>query len=223
MRAPRALRRRRTPLMRQRAERLAQIQPTTSPYTLPAIGKQLAAQANRAGGAERFPDPAVPPRIAVDLARLNHDARLLTALALARVKTAPADNAPTGERLRAMPGSGKILARVVGSASHERPRFPRVQACVASGRLVERATEAAGTRDGPAGQKRGQADLTGAFSEAAVLFLRHHPAGQQYRARLTKQHGKGKALTVLAHKLARAVYYMLKRDMAFDLDKFLHE
>jgi hypothetical protein len=38
---------------------------------------------------------------------------------------------------------------------------------------------------------------------------------------LEKTHGKGKALTVLAHKLARAVYYMLKRDVVFDLDIFL--
>jgi hypothetical protein len=38
-----------------------------------------------------------------------------------------------------------------------------------------------------------------------------------------KKHGKGKALTVLAHTLARAVYYMWKRRMAFDLAKFLNE
>jgi hypothetical protein len=30
------------------------------------------------------------------------------------------------------------------------------------------------------------------------------------------------ALTILAHKLARAVYYMLIRKTAFDMDKFLH-
>jgi hypothetical protein len=30
-------------------------------------------------------------------------------------------------------------------------------------------------------------------------------------------------LTILAHQLARAVYFMLKRDMAFDLDKFFCE
>jgi hypothetical protein len=56
-----------------------------------------------------------------------------------------------------------------------------------------------------------------------VRFLRNNPAGQKYLARLEKKHSKGKALTVLAHKLARAVYYMLKRDTAFDLDKFFNE
>src|SRR5262245_32870576 len=44
----------------------------------------------------------------------------------------------------------------------------------------------------------------------------------KYLARLEKKHDKGKALTILAHQLARAVYYMLKRHPAFDLDPFLH-
>ena len=40
---------------------------------------------------------------------------------------------------------------------------------------------------------------------------------------MEKKHGKGKALTVLAHKLARAVYYMLKRHTAFEMRKFLNQ
>jgi hypothetical protein len=39
---------------------------------------------------------------------------------------------------------------------------------------------------------------------------------------LENKHGKGKALTVLAHQLARAVYFMLKRPTAFEMDKFLN-
>jgi hypothetical protein len=39
---------------------------------------------------------------------------------------------------------------------------------------------------------------------------------------LAHKHGKGQALTILAHKLARAVYDMLKRDTVLDRDKFLH-
>jgi hypothetical protein len=38
---------------------------------------------------------------------------------------------------------------------------------------------------------------------------------------LGKKHDQGKALTILAHQLARAVYYMLKRKTAFDMDLFL--
>jgi hypothetical protein len=53
-----------------------------------------------------------------------------------------------------------------------------------------------------------------------VLFLRANPAGQQYLGRLEKKPGKGKALTVLAHKLARAVYSMWQRHTAFEVHKF---
>jgi hypothetical protein len=54
-----------------------------------------------------------------------------------------------------------------------------------------------------------------------VLVRRNNPAGQKYLARLANKHGKGKALTVLAHQLARAVYDLLKRGVAFDLNAFL--
>jgi transposase len=101
-------------------------------------------------------------------------------------------------------------------------RFPRVQAFVSYGRLVKCTKESAGKRDGTSGAKIGHAYLAGAFSEAAVLFLRNNPAGQKYVARLENKHGKGNALTSLAHKLARAVYYMLRRETAFDLPKFLN-
>src|SRR5262249_48240878 len=70
-------------------------------------------------------------------------------------------------------------------------------------------------------EKIGNAHLTWAFSEAATLFLRHHPQGQKLLARLEKKHDTGKALSMLAHQLGRAVYFMLKRKMACDMELFL--
>ena len=63
--------------------------------------------------------------------------------------------------------------------------------------------------------------LKWAFSEAAVGFLSTNPEGKKHYDRLLHKHGKGKALTVLAHKLARAVYYIWKHDSVFDQEKFL--
>jgi hypothetical protein len=74
---------------------------------------------------------------------------------------------------------------------------------------------------GTSGKKIGSASLKWAFSEAAALFHRHNPAGQKRLARMEKKHGKGKALTILVHRLARAVYDMLERQTAFDMEKFL--
>ena len=55
-----------------------------------------------------------------------------------------------------------------------------------------------------------------------MLFLRDTPAGQKYLTKLENKHGQGKALTLLAQKLARAVYDMLTRHTAFDLPTCLH-
>ena len=79
----------------------------------------------------------------------------------------------------------------------------------------------AGNRLGTSGQNIGHAHLQWAFAEAAALFLRHNPQGQTLLARLEKKHDKGKALRMLAHQLGRAVSFMLKRKVAFDMAIFL--
>jgi transposase len=221
MRATRALLRRRLHLVRHRAELLTHVQQTNSQYNLPEIGKQIAYKANRDGVAERFPDPAVQKSIEVDLALIGHYDALLRDLELAIVTTAKQHDANTLYLLQTVPGIGKILSLVLLYEMHDIARFPRMQDFVSDCRLVKCARESAGKRYGPSGTKIGNAYLKWAFSEAAVLFLRHNPAGQKYLVRLENKHGKGKALTVLAHKLARAVYHMLKRTTAFDMEKFL--
>lgn len=222
MRATRDLLRRRMHLMRKRAELWTHVQQTNSQYNLPEIGKKIAYKTNRAGVAERFADPAVQKSIEVDLALIDYYDELLRDLELAIVTTAKQHDANTLYLLQTVPGIGKILSLVLLYEMHDIARFPRVQDFVSYCRLVKCAKESAGKRYGTSGTKIGNAYLKWAFSEAAVLFLRNNPAGQRYLARLEKKHGKGKALTVLAHKLARAVYYMLKRGTAFTMDKFLH-
>src|SRR5438874_5587742 len=223
MRATRDLLRRRMPRMRKRAELLTHVQQTNCQYNLPEIGKKIAYKANRTGVAERFPDPAVQKSIEVDLALIDYYDQLLQDLELAIVTTAKQHDANTLYLLQTVPGIGKILSLVLLYEMHDIARFARVQDFVSYCRLVKCAKESAGKRYGTSGTKIGNAYLKWAFSEAAVLFLRNNPVGQKYRARLEKKHGKGKALTVFAHTLARAVYYMLRRKVAFDMKRFLND
>jgi transposase len=88
-------------------------------------------------------------------------------------------------------------------------------------RLVKCAKEASGKKLGTSGKKIGNVHLRWAFAEAAVLFIRQSQPGKEYFAKLQHQHGKATALTVLAHKLGRAVYSMLTREHAFDLKRFV--
>ena len=221
MRATRDLLRRRMHLARKRGELLAHVQNTNSQYNLPAIGKKIAYKANRDGVAERFADPAVQKSIEVDLALITYYDELLRDVELTIVKTAKHHDAHTLYLLHTVPGIGTILSLVLLYDIQDIARFPRVQDFASYCRLIKCARESAGKRSGTSGAKIGNAHLKWAFSEAAVLFLRDNPAAQKLLSRLEQKHGKGKALTILAHKLARAVYYMLKRQTAFDRQQFL--
>jgi transposase len=156
----------------------------------------------------------------VDLALITYYDELLRDVELTIVNTARHHDANTLYLLQTVPGIGKILSLVLRYAIHAIHRFPRVQDFVSYCRLVKCAKASGGKRLGTSGAKIGKAHLKWAFSEAAVLFLRNHPAAQKYLARLEKKHDKGKALTILAQKLARAVYHMLKRKTAFERETF---
>jgi transposase len=220
MRATRDLLRRRCHLMRKRADLLAHIPNTNRQYNLPEFGKKLAYKGNREGVAEHFPDPSVRKSMEVDLALIDSYDQILNDLELSIVRTAKQHDSNAFYRLRSVPGIGKILALVILDEVQDIGRFPRVQDFVSYCRLVKGATESAGKRYGLSGKKIGNPQLKWAFSEAAVLFLRQNQPGKEYFAKLERKHGKGKALTVLAQKLARAVYYLLTREHAFDLQRF---
>src|SRR4030095_11205964 len=220
-RATRDLLRRRLHLARTRGELLAHVQNTNSQYNLPAIGKKIAYKTNRDGVAERFADPAVQKSIDVDLALIGSYDELLRDVELTLVNTAKHHDANTLYLLQTVPGIGKILSLVLLYELHRIDRFPSVQAFASYARLVKCSKESGGTRLGTSGKKIGNAHLKWAFSAAATLFLRHNPQGQKLLARLEKKHDTGKALSILAHTLGRAVYCMLPRQLAFDMEMFL--
>lgn len=221
MRSTRDLLRRRMHLMRKRAELLAHIQNTNSQYNLPEFGKKIAYKANRNGIAEHFPDASVQKSMQVNVALIDFYDQLLTDLELYITRLAKVDDSNSFYLLRSIPGIGKILSLVILYEIHDIWRFPTVQDFASYCRLVKCARESSGKRYGTSGKKIGNVHLKWAFSEAAVLFLRNNPRGKIYFSRLERKHGKGKALTVLAHKLARTTYFMLRRQKAFDINKFL--
>jgi transposase len=137
------------------------------------------------------------------------------------LKTAKHHDAHTLYLLHTVPGIGKILSLVWLYEIHRIERFPSVQDFASYGRLVNCRQESGGKRLGTSGKKIGHAHLKWAFSEAATLLLRHNPQGQKLLSRLEKNHAKGKALSILAHQLGRAVYVMRKRKVAFERERFL--
>jgi hypothetical protein len=218
-RATRARLRRRMPLARQRAERRAHVQQTHSQDPLPALGTKMADKANRDGGAERCADPAVHQSSAVDRARISYDAALRRDGERPMLQTATHHDANPRYRRHTVPGLGTIRSLVWRYASQAIHRLPPVQDVVSYGRLVTCAKASAGTRLRTSGTKLGKAQLTWAFSAAAVLCRRDHPPAQTDRARGEDKHAQGQALTGLAQTLARAVDDRLTRHVAVATDQ----
>jgi transposase len=220
MRATRDLLRRRTHLVRQRAQLLAHVQNTNHQYNLPEIRKNIGKKGNRMGLAARFDDGSVKKSIELDLGLIDHYDQLLHRVEHEISLMAKVDDADSYFRIRSIPGIGRILGLTILYEIHDIGRFPRVQDFVSYCRLVKCARESAGKITGSSGKKIGNVHLKWAFSEAAVLFLRRNAEAKKYRDRLARKHGKAKSLTILAHKLARAVYHILKRKEVFHPELF---
>jgi len=221
MRSTRDLLRRRLYLVRKRGQLLAHIQNTHHQCNLPEPTRKILYKANREGIAEKFTDPSVRKSVEVDFELVAHYDQLIRNLELFLVRSAKQHDPQSFQGLRSLPGVGKILALTLLYEIHDIRRFPRVQDFASYARLVKCSKESGGKRLGTGGRKIGNVHRKWAFSEAAVLFLRNNPKGQALLARLRRKHGKGKALSILAHKLGRVTYHLLQREIVFDMSKFL--
>lgn len=88
-------------------------------------------------------------------------------------------------------------------------------------RLVKGSVASAGKIKGSRGAKLGNPYLRWAFGEAAVIAKRNHYLLHPYAQQLEAVHGKFKANAILANKIARAVYFMLKEKTVFDPEKLI--
>jgi transposase len=222
MRATRDLMRRRNHIMRKRSELYAHVQNTNSQYNLPDSFGSLARLQNRNGVAEQFEQLPVQKSIAVDMEMITTYDSILLQLEKSIIKMANHHDPVSYALLQTIHGVGKILALVILYEIENIRRFASVQDFVSYSRLVKCAKESNGKKCGSGGSKIGNAHLKWAFSEASVFFLNGNDPAKKYLDRLTKKHGKSKALSILAHKLGRAVYFMLKNKEAFNQNKLLN-
>ena len=131
------------------------------------------------------------------------------------------DNPGTFYRLRSVPGIGDVLALVILYETGDIDRFPTPGDFLSYARLLPGKHESAGKQYGSPGRKQGNPHLKWAFSEAVSLMLREGTFLQHVVKSWEKRHGKGKALSILAARLGRAVYLLLRRGDVFDEAKFL--
>lgn len=159
--------------------------------------------------------------MAADVALIGAYDEVIRELELFLLHEVRKDHRPEFSILRSIPGIGEVLALTLLYEIDDLQRFPRVQGFLSYARLVKGKHESDGKIKKSTGAKIGNVHLKWAFSEAACLFLRWNTPARKYFARIEKKHGKGKALSILAAKLGRAVYYMLLRKKPFDLNRFV--
>jgi transposase len=221
MRATRDLLRRRTKIVRHGADLKAHVANTTSQYNLPPNKVNLKNKGAREQLRSTFPDLSVQKNIDLDMAILDCYTEQLSKVEWYIQQQAKQHNPIHFHLLKSVWGIGPILALTIIYEIGSIDRFESVQKFASYCRLVKCKAESAGKTYGTQGNKIGNAHLKWAFSEAAVLYLRGNKKAQRYLLKLQKRMSKAKALSALAHKLGRCVYFMLKNETVFDETKFL--
>jgi len=125
--------------------------------------------------------------------------------------------------LQTVPGIGENLGLTILYEIGNIDRFPTVKDFLSYCRLVKGTVASAGKIKGLRGAKLGNPYLRWAFGEAAVIAKRDHyvlrPLVQRLEAKMNGN--KFKANTVVAIKLARAAYFMLKNKTVFDPERLV--
>lgn len=219
MRATRDLMRRRTYFVRKRAELFTHLQQTRIQQNLPDFPKRVQFKVNRQVLKDYFDSSFVQSSADANLAVIARLDEVIRKLDLEILRAAKVDNPQAFHLLRSVPGIGEVLALTILYEMHTVERFPRVQDFLSYCRLVKCQKESGGKILGTGCGKIGNAHLKWAFGEAAVSLLRNEPAAK-YVKQLEAKHGKGKAMGILATKIARSVYTMLSKNRSFDMDKF---
>lgn len=221
MRATRDLLRRRAKLVRFGADLKAHVKNTTSQYNEPPNSLNLRYPNAREQMRDVFDDPVVQRNIDLDLNMIGHINAELSKVEWYIEKQAKQHNPKDYYLLKSISGVGQILALTILYEIGDVNRFPSVQDFASYSRLVKCKAESAGKSYGTQGNKIGNPQLKWAFSEMAVLYLRGNERAQRYLLKLQKRMSKAKALSALAHKLGRCVYFMLKHQQVFDEDRLL--
>jgi transposase len=123
------------------------------------------------------------------------------------------------KRLQTVWGIGKILGLTIMYEVGDVVRFSKVGNFASYCRCVKSDRLSNGKRKGSGNSKNGNPYLSWAFSEAAHFAVRYHEPARKFVQRKRAKTNGIVAIRALAHKLARASYYVMKDQVDFDPDK----
>jgi len=123
------------------------------------------------------------------------------------------------ELLQTMPGVGKILSLTIMLEVGDITRFARVNnyssycCCVKSERLSNN------KKKGANNSKNGNRYLAWAYIEAAIFAINWYPEIKRYYQKKLAKTNRFVAVKTIAHKLARASYFIMRDKVPFDIKK----
>ena len=121
--------------------------------------------------------------------------------------------------LKTICGIGKVLSLTIMLETGPIGRFPKVGDYVSYCRKVPTRWTSNGKKKGKGNKKNGNRYLAWAYSEAAELTRRYDEYARSYYNRKSAKTNFMVAHNALAHKIARAAYYVMKDCVPFDPDK----
>jgi transposase len=147
---------------------------------------------------------------------LSHQIKILEQTVQKRLK-----HTPSYEQLLTVDGIGPILAQTITLETGTIGRFPSVGHYASYCRCVNSSKISNGKRKGQGNVKNGNPYLGWAYMEAAQFALRFNPSAQRfYQRKLAKSNNNAiVARKAVAHKLARACYYIMRDLVPFEAMK----
>ncbi len=124
--------------------------------------------------------------------------------------------------LKTAPGIGDILAESILLETGDISRFKGPGNYASYCRCVDSRRESNGKKKGENNRKNGNKYLAWAFIEAANFAIQHNDKARQFYQKKSKTTNPIVARKALAHKLARACYWIMKKQQAFNEDLIFH-
>ncbi len=121
--------------------------------------------------------------------------------------------------LQSIPGVGKILSLTIMLETGSIMRFKKVGNFTSYCRKVPISWTSNNKKKGKGNSKNGNKYLAWAFSEAAEHSRRHCDQARAFFNRKAARTNNSVAYSALAHKLARAAYYMMRDQVQFNPNK----
>jgi transposase len=125
---------------------------------------------------------------------------------------------PDFDRLKTASGIGDILAETILLETGDITRFKGPGNFASYSRCVDSRRESNGKKKGENNRKNGNKYLAWAFIEAATFAIRHSDKANRYYHKKCKATNPIVAKKALAHKIARACYWVMRNKIDFNED-----